>query len=324
MKCDRIQACLEQWVDEEIPPRLQRRIEAHLAACPACRQQAQAYRELVAELEQARAEFDVASPARFTQAVLERARTAGPPRSARPLGLQWALVGGLAATLALLALVCLRGLGGLPSPLPRLAQGGRVPQQDRSRPVPLETREPANRTAEKREPAPPSSGQRPASQADGASPGKKAASRPHYHRTPSPQRPSLSPRLRGRVRPDSGRMKTGPTGPLAPPDGAPVTPEPGTNKETGPDFWLVATEGADGETFLAAVHPVQQREMVQIEAELADHQKEIERRQRETELAWRMTRQREELYPSHADDPVGSGFGQCDQLLADLGHASSL
>lgn len=121
-------------------------------------------------------------------------------------------------------------------------------------------------------------------------------------------------------------METAPAKPV-PSDKAPVAPEPGTLREVKPsfpDFQLVAEEGADGEALLVAVHPVQQREMVEIEVEIADRQKEIERCQRETELAWRMTRQREELYPSHADDSIGSGLGQCDQLLADLGHASSL
>lgn len=183
MKCDRIQACLERWVDGEASPRLRRRIEAHLADCPSCRQQAQAYRDLVAELEQARTEFDVASPAKFTQAVLERGRAASHPQSARPLGLRWAVVGGLAAASALLALVCLKAPGGPPGPLPRVAQGGGVPQQDRSRPVPFlpgETRRLEDHPAEKRESAQPTSGQRPAFQASGASPGKEAAPRPHH------------------------------------------------------------------------------------------------------------------------------------------------
>jgi hypothetical protein len=75
---------------------------------------------------------------------------------------------------------------------------------------------------------------------------------------------------------------------------------------------------------MADVELVRQREMLQIEAEVAEQQEEIDRRQRQTDLCWRAAWQREELYPSYAYNSPVSGPGRCDQLLADLGHASSL
>jgi|YNPNPStandDraft_1061719.scaffolds.fasta_scaffold37603_2 hypothetical protein len=350
MNCERIQVYLERWVDGEVSGRLRRRIEVHLQDCPICRQQAQVYHALADALEQARAEFDVESPAEFTQAVLARARTLRRDQSGRPAYLRWALAGGLAAGLAILALVYLGESRGPAVPPPRVAQGGLVPDPDQSIPAPspigvipvLPGRSGEARKWENQETGKRGTGQSTQRrwhdlQPVVSSPVGGAEPTPQDHETRGPKRahkptsPGTRSGPRGprrMVQQRSQRTKTSPAVLPAPHDTAPVAPEPSTKDERPlpslPDFWIATTRGADSGLGMADVELVRQREMLQIEAEVAEQQEEIDRRQRQTDLCWRAAWQREELYPSYAYNSPVSGPGRCDQLLADLGHASSL
>lgn len=327
MKCDRMQAHLERWVDGEVSGRLRRQIEAHLKTCLPCQRQTQAYRALADELEQARVEFDVASPSEFTQAVLARARATARNRSACPAYPRWALASGLAAAGVILGVICRGLLHGPSVPSLRVAQGGVAPEPASTTPSPPaitpqlpakggEASRQANQEPGKRRAGLPTPKPRSTLQLDTSSSVGRAAPAGRNHETRRPQHApkTASPRIH--------RARRGPRriAPGVPPPGG----KEGRSLPFPSDFWTAAIQGADGDAAVAAPELVQQRKMLEIEAEIAGQQEEIERRQRQTILCWRADRQREELYPSYAYDPPDADSGRCDQLLVDLGYASSL
>ncbi|HEV8664089.1 MAG TPA: zf-HC2 domain-containing protein [Candidatus Methylomirabilis sp.] len=119
MRCDEVQALLIEAADGSLPGPLRAEMEGHLAACPACRAEAGALREL---LQAAAADPVPEPPAPYWAAARQDlARRLGlkPPPSSRPAGFlprrAWVLGGAAAALLLALAAAFLAGRG--PAPL---------------------------------------------------------------------------------------------------------------------------------------------------------------------------------------------------------------
>lgn len=105
MSCGRFEKAIALWVEGDLPPPQARRLEAHLEACPACREFAEGLRASQEALKSlAQAPADEAALDRVRQRVL--ARIGGEPTGRRPLGWVYALAGSLvAATVAAWLLV---------------------------------------------------------------------------------------------------------------------------------------------------------------------------------------------------------------------------